>query len=148
MPQLKKLNFKIHINAPMEKVWHQMLDPEPYSKWTSAFCEGSYYEGSWDAGQSIRFLSPTGEGMVSKIAENRKYQFISIRHEGFIEKGKDVFDSEPVKQSLPAYENYTFQSEGGGTDVVVDMDSTESYEKYFLETWPKALQKLKEISEA
>jgi hypothetical protein len=27
-----------------------MLEPDTYRKWTEAFTEGSYYEGSWDKG--------------------------------------------------------------------------------------------------
>lgn len=53
---MKKLRFAIKINSPEEKVWKTMLEPESYRKWTEAFTEGSYYEGSWQKGAKIRFL--------------------------------------------------------------------------------------------
>jgi hypothetical protein len=65
-------------------VWQHITSLESYKHWASAFAEGCYYQGSWDAGSRILFLSPSGDGMVAEIAENRKNEFISIRHIGFI----------------------------------------------------------------
>ena len=56
--------------------------------------------------------------------------------------------SEAVKAWTPAYENYTFNEKGSRTELAVDMDVLPDYEAYMTETWPKALAKLKEISEA
>jgi len=44
-------------------------------------------------------------------------------------------------------ENYTFTNQNGKTVVKVEMDSNQEFKSYFEETWPKALKKLKEISE-
>ena len=33
--------------------------------------------GSWQFGETIRFLAPGGDGMVARIAENRLYEAIS-----------------------------------------------------------------------
>ena len=74
----------ILIQAPRAHVWHTMLTPDTYMQWTAPVCEGSRYEGSWAQGQRIRFLSPSGEGMVAEIAENREGEFISIRQLGFV----------------------------------------------------------------
>lgn len=69
------------IHAPVNHVWHCMLDKPMYEEWTAAFDPTSTYEGSWEQGASIKFLSSTGEGgMISEIAENRPYEFISIKH--------------------------------------------------------------------
>ena len=62
-------HFDILIDAPPERVWRYMLFSPTYERWTSAFCEGSRYEGGWDTGQTIRFMGPNGDGMVSVIAE-------------------------------------------------------------------------------
>jgi hypothetical protein len=144
---MKKLHFVISINSPKEKVWKVMLEPDTYNKWTEAFTEGSYYEGSWDKGAKIRFLSPSGEGMVAVIAENRKYDFISIKHLGYIKGGVEDTESPEVKAWAPAYENYTFTETAGVTEVKVDVDSNEEFEKMFKDIWPKALVKLKQICE-
>lgn len=148
MPMVKRIQFSIDIAAPAPRVFQLMLDPESYKDWTSAFAEGSYYEGSWMQGQRIKFLSPSGDGMVSEIAAHRPNEFTSIRHLGYISKGVEDTQSESVRAWMPAYENYTFTATPEGTKVVVDQDVTEEFEQYVAQAWPKALQRLKVLCEA
>ena len=84
MRNVKQLHFSIVINAPVQTVWQRMLSDVGYRNWTSAFCEGSYFKGSWQQGETIRFLSPSGDGMVATIAEHVPLELISIKHLGFI----------------------------------------------------------------
>jgi uncharacterized protein YndB with AHSA1/START domain len=149
---MKQLHFSTVIDAPKEKVWRTMLDDEPYREWTSAFNPGSYYLGDWSKGSKILFLGPDPEtgkegGMVSRIAENRPYEFISIEHLGIVQDGKEDTTSETARKWTPAFENYTFKEKDGATEVLVDMDIEEEHEKVFGEMWPRALQKLKELAE-
>ncbi len=44
-------------------------------------------------------------------------------------------------------ENYTLKENGGTTELNIDMDSNAEFKNYFSETWPKALEKVKELSE-
>jgi hypothetical protein len=142
-----RLHFSIHIDAPKQVVWDVMLGDETYRKWTAAFCEGSYYEGSWNQGEHIRFLSPEGEGMSSIIAENRPGEFMSIRHIGVLKNGVEDTDSEQVRKWAPAFENYTLIASNGGTELSIDLDIEPEYEKFMNEAWPKALATLKSICE-
>ncbi|NWF90348.1 MAG: SRPBCC domain-containing protein [Ignavibacteriaceae bacterium] len=148
---MEKLHFKIEIDAPKEKVWNTMLEDKTYRIWTEAFAPGSHYVGSWEKGSKILFLGP-GEngklgGMVSKIKENRKYDFLSIEHLGMVNDGKEDTSSDEVKNWAGALENYTFKEKNGKTEVVVEMDSNENYSEMFNDMWPKALKKLKELAE-
>jgi uncharacterized protein YndB with AHSA1/START domain len=147
MSMNKHMQFAVEITAPVTTVSRIMLDPESYRDWTSAFAEGSYYEGSWEEGQHIRFMAPNGEGMVSEIAEHRANEFISIRHIGSIANGVVDTDSESVRAWAPAYENYTFTATDGGTRVTVDQDVTRDFEAYIAAAWPKALERLKALCE-
>ena len=144
---MKRLRFSAAIAASKQDVWNRMLEPDSYRAWTAAFGEGSYYEGSWNKGAKIRFLSPGGDGMTAEIAENRPFEFVSIRHRGIIKNGVDDTESPAARAWTPAYENYTFTEKDGVTEVVVDVDVNERYEKMFRDTWPKALRRLKEICE-
>jgi len=144
---MEKLNFSIKINAPREKVYKMMLEDESYRKWTEAFYPGSYAETDWKKGSKALFLGPDKDGMVSRIAENIPNEFVSIEHLGLVNKGVEDTTSEAAKPWAGAMENYTFRDSEGGTEVLVDMDSDENYSKMFNEMWPKALGKLKEISE-
>jgi uncharacterized protein YndB with AHSA1/START domain len=149
---MEKLNFKIEINAPKEKVWNTMLEDTTYRLWTTPFNEGSYYKGDWSKGSKIVFLGPNPEtgkegGMVSRIAENKLYEYISIEHLGIINDGVEDTTSDEVKAWAGAFENYSFKERDGKTEVLVDLDSNEEYAEMFQGMWPKALQKLKELAE-
>jgi hypothetical protein len=148
----QRLHFSIDVNAPKKKVWDTMLRDDTYRVWTSTFNpKGSWFEGDWKQGSSIKFLGPDDkggiQGMVSRIKENRPQEFVSIEHLGFIQDGKEDTTSDAVKQWTPAYENYALKEKNGVTEVQVDMDTDECHRQMFEEMWPKALQKLKELSE-
>ena len=99
------------------------------------------------SGERIHFLAPSGDGMVSEIAENRPGAYISIRHLGFLVKGVEDTESDAVRAWAPAYENYTFVDKNGGTELSVEMD-IESKEKETFDTmWSDALARLKEIAD-
>ena len=144
----KRLQFETVIAAPVERVFATMIDNAGYREWTRPFCEGSYFRGEWREGQPIRFLSPSGSGMVSEIAELRPNAYISIRHLGFInDQGVEDTTSEAIRAWAPAYENYSFQAVPDGTLLRIDQDIADEYEAYMQRTWPQALSKLKAICE-
>jgi uncharacterized protein YndB with AHSA1/START domain len=140
-------HFDILIQAPREHVWATMLQSPTYEQWTSAFCEGSRFEGSWDAGQAIRFFGPDGSGMVSEIAEHRPAEFLSIRHLGFFANGQEDTTSDAVRAWAPCFENYRFTDEGTGTRLRVEADVFGDHEAFMAQTWPLALQGLKTLCE-
>lgn len=148
---MKTLHFEIHINAPVEKVWHTMLDDSTYREWTNVFSPGSYFIGDWSEGSKISFVGPDEKGqlggLIGTIAVNRKYEFVSIKYLGVIQNGVENTDSEIMKDWIGATEKYTFKEENNETTVFVELDTTDSEAAYFEETWPKALEKLKEIAE-
>lgn len=148
---MEKLHFSITINEPKEKVWNTMLGEDSYKKWADVFMDGSHYVGDWDKGSKILFLGPNKsgkmEGMVSRIKENRLYEYVSIEHIGFVQNGEEDTSSDEVKKWAGALENYTFKENNGTTEVLVDMDTNEQYKEMFEDLWPKALQKLKQLAE-
>lgn len=143
---MEKISFSTIINAPREKVWNTMLEKDTYQEWTTAFHEGSTYEGSWDEGSEITFIGPSEDGsmsgMYAVIAANRPYEFVSIKHLGEIKDG--VKSPWSVSEG---YENYTFKDTDGGTEVFVELTVPTEWKDMFNEMWPKALVKLKEIAE-
>lgn len=144
---MQTMTFTVHIKASRERVWNTMLDADSYREWTRPFMEGSYYEGSWDEGATIRFLSPSGEGMVAIVERNQPHEFISIRHLGFVAHGKDDTTSEAVTSWAPAHENYRFEAVGGGTQLTVEQDMLDDYVPMMEAAWPKALDALRALCE-
>ncbi len=157
---MEKLQFKVSINAPVTKVYdfmHGTSSKSTYEQWTSLFNPTSTFEGSWDKGSKILFIGvdEKGEkgGMVSKIAENIPNQFVSIQHYGLLKEGKEITEGPEVEKWANGFENYTLE-ESATTDgkpttttVTVDLDTTEDFVDYMNESYPKALDKLKEICE-
>jgi len=143
------LFFPILIKSPISTVYSTMLDK--FVDWTSVFSPGSYYEGSWEKGASIRFLTNDEDGslvgMLSQINENIPEKLIAIAHIGVVEKGKELTTGPEAEVWKGALENYTFQETEQGTLVIVAQDTTETYIDYFTKTYPEALLKLKEICE-
>jgi len=143
----KTLEFVASIHAPRSLVWNVMLEPSTYAEWTSAFCDGSRFDGSWEQGAKIRFLAHGGDGMSSEIAENRLHEYVSIRHLGEIVGGVEDFTSDKVRSWAPAYENYAFADAPDGTELRVSVDVLPEYEQYMRDTFPKALERLKVLCE-
>ena len=151
---MKKLQFKVSINAPVTRVYDVMLgtrSKSTYDQWTSLFNPTSTYEGSWGKGNKILFIGvdEKGEkgGMVSKIAENIPNRFVSIHHYGLLKADKEITEGPEVEKWANGFENYTFEENNGTTTVTVDLDTTEDFVGYMKQTYPKALDKLKELCE-
>ena len=160
---MKKLQFKVSINTPVTSIYDFMLginNKSTYEQWASVFNPTSTYEGSWDKGNKILFIGvdENGEkgGMVSRIAENIPNRFVSIQHYGLLKADKEITEGPEVEKWANGFENYTFEENNshsddpvgrGTTTVTVDLDSPEDFEGYMNLTYPKALDKLKELCE-
>jgi hypothetical protein len=145
---MEKINFSASINAPREKVWKVLWDDSSYRKWTSVFMEGSYAKtDNWKEGSKVLFLDGKGSGMVSRVAANRPNEYMSFEHLGMVMDGKEDVSSEKVKEWAGALENYTLKEANGKTELSVDMDISDEYKDYFTETWPKAMEQIKSLSE-
>jgi hypothetical protein len=110
------------------------------------------HEGEFVVGENVDFLGPDQNGqlggMISRVADVRKYEFISFEHLGYNMNGMRDTESESMKALFPSYENYTFEKVAEDTTrVKVYMESDPSYSDMMAGLWPKALNKLKEICE-
>jgi hypothetical protein len=151
---MRKLQFKVSINAPVTRIYDFMLginNKSTYEQWTSLFNPTSTYEGSWDKGNKILFVGvdENGDkgGMVSRIAEIIPNRFVSIQHYGLYIAGKENTEGPEVEKWANGFENYTFEDNNGTTTVTVDLDTAEDLLDYMNETYPNALAKLKELCE-
>lgn len=152
---MKTIQYKKEIQAPATKVYRTMLgldNIKTYEKWTAAFGPTSTYEGSWDKGSKIYFVGTDKEGnrggMISEIVENIANEFISIRHYGILKGTQEITEGPEVASWAGNLENYSFKEHQGITTVTVTSEVPEDYLDYFNTTWSKALDKLKELSEA
>src|SRR5687768_8654039 len=113
---MEKKKFQTTINAPKEKVWNALWNPDKYREWTAIFSEGSTVKtDNWKEGSKVLFLDAKGSGMVSKVAANHPNEFMSFEHQGVVLDGKEFTDEEHTKGWAGALENYTLKGQNGNT---------------------------------
>ena len=85
--------------------------------------------------------------MYSSIEIKIPYDLIAIKHNGMVKDGKELPVDEKTKEWAGATETYTLTEEAGSTKLTVEIDITEDMQQYFKDTFPKALDKVKSLSE-
>lgn len=147
---MERLQFKTVIDAPRSKVWNILWDDDTYRKWTSVFSADSHAVTDWKKGSKVLFLDGKGSGMVSTVAENIPNEYMSIKHLGEVRDGVEDTTSERVKKwgAGDAQENYTLKDVDGKTELTIDLDMSEEFKDYFVDAFPKALDKVKELAES
>lgn len=144
---MQREEFKVSINATKEKVWNVLWDDATYRKWTSVFGEGSHYVSDLEEGSKVKFLGEKDSGMLSEVAEKRMNEYMGFRHIGMIMDGVEDTTSEKVKNWSGAMETYRLDDNNGNTELTVGLDMNDEYRDMFMDLFPKALQKIKELSE-
>ncbi len=149
------MQFRKNINAPATKVYNTMIGRETFRQWTAVFnpssdFEGGGVEGSWDKGSKILFVGSGQDGkrggMVGYIRENIPNEYVSIEYAGILDGDEELTEG-PVAEEWQGFENYTFEAHDGVTTVTVTIDVNDQMVDYFQKTYPRALDKLKEICE-
>ncbi|WP_144282932.1 SRPBCC domain-containing protein [Chryseobacterium echinoideorum] len=139
---MKKLHYQIKINAEPEKVWTTLWEDMHYRQWSSAFCKGSFYQGTLDEGSTVKFFDPENNGMYSQVIKNVPNQEMVFLHQGEIHDGIEV-----PQDWENATESYVLQEFNNETFLKVEVNSSEEFEKFFEEAFPKALQNVKNLAE-
>jgi hypothetical protein len=142
-------HFKKQISAPREKVWDILWGDETYPVWVHAFSppgsEGSTARTDWQKGSKVLFVDSSGSGMVSTVHDRIDNEFMSFKHLGEFIDGVEKIDENAGWYG--AMENYTLKEVDGKTELTIDIDLTEEFQDHFDEAWPKALEKVRELSE-
>jgi uncharacterized protein YndB with AHSA1/START domain len=143
------LNLSTIINAPVETVWHKMLDSETYKIWTAAFEPGSFYEGSWDLGSDIIFKSGQEGGLAGKISQNEYLKVVEITYKEMINNDGTTLEMPVEFGSMSGLkERYTFSAISDvETKLDIYLETLESFSQDMADKWPLALEKLKAICE-
>ncbi|MDN3692701.1 SRPBCC domain-containing protein [Chryseobacterium tructae] len=139
---MEQLSYEIEINAEPEKVWSVLWGDITYRQWTTAFTEGSFYEGTLEENNIVKFLDPKHNGMysrVEKVIPNEEIQFL---HLGEIYEGIEV-----AKDWGDATESYFLEEYDEGTVLKIMIKTTAEFKTFFEEKFPKALNIIKHLSE-
>jgi hypothetical protein len=144
---MKTLEFKISINASTEKIWKILWDDTTYRDWVSVFCEGTYAISSWNEGDKIHFLTPTGDGMNSLIDKKIENQYMAFKHISELKNFEEMPIDNATAEWTGCMETYELIEDENLVFLVVKIDTLEKYVDYFNTTFQKGLERVKQLSE-
>ena len=137
----------IDIDAPPERVWDVLLDDATYRQWTAEFMVGSYAETDWQEGSTVRFLDPSGSGLLGHIAASRHPELVDIEYDGLVADGKDDTESDHAREYRGSKETYRLTRTPSGTHLDLSADMAEQYYDDMVAAWDRALAKAKALAE-
>ena len=145
----KTIKKSIVINATPEQAWNALLDHENYKIWAGEFSPGSYADTDWKEGSKVVFTDGSGYGILGRVIKHEPNHIISFEYDSVLEKGEENSTSESSLTIKGAHETYILTQNDDKTltlDIAADM--WEEYYDDMVEAWDRALNKIKELSEA
>ena len=143
-----KLTYSIDIAADAGKIWRVLFEKHSYEQWASPFAEGSTYTGTMAQGERIKFHNGTYEGMYADVERLSAEEYVEFRHIGMLGKnGEELPLDEEAKKWSGALETYRLTKSVKGVLLEVTVDSDESFVEYMNETFPRALEIVRSLSE-
>ena len=140
---MKLLEFKTQINATPEKVWEVLFTQDAYKKWASALNEGTYYEGNWEEGTTMRFLDADNNGMYNIVEKNIPNRELKMTHLGWIYDG--VLTPQDWEDSTVSY---ILEPNENGTLLTGKVNSLDEFVDFFNSKYPQNFEKVKKLSES
>jgi len=139
---METLSFEIEINATPEKVWDVLWGEITYRQWTTAFTEGSFYQGTLEEGTIVKFFDPKNNGMYSRVEKNIPHEEMKFLHLG------EIYDGVESPQDWgEATESYILEENEDGTKLKSEIQTPAEFKEFFEEKFPKALGIIKNLSE-
>ena len=138
----------IDVDASPERVWDVLLDDATYRQWTAEFMAGSYAVTDWQEGSAVRFLDPSGSGMLGHIVASRRPELVDIEFDGLVADGKDDTESDHAREYRGSRETYRLSRTPNGTRLDISADMGEQYYDDMVAAWDRALAKAKALAEA
>lgn len=137
----------IDVDAPRERVWDVLLDDTTYRQWTAEFMAGSYADTDWREGSTVRFLDPSGSGMLGRVVASRRPELVDIEYQGLVADGQDDTTSDGAREYRGARETYRLTETGGGTHLAIAADMAEQHYDDMAAAWDRALAVVKALAE-
>jgi uncharacterized protein YndB with AHSA1/START domain len=142
---MEKMQFSIEIQANKEKVWKTLRDDKTFRDWSSIIDEGTYMKGVMKEGNEVEFMSSVGGyGVTSLVEKLDANEFVLFRHSADTQKnGKKNRE----KERTGGMESYTLTQKNNTTLLTIEMDIPPGQEETFQTRVPKALARIKVLSE-
>ncbi len=143
---INRLKFSIEIASEKTTIWKALWNESSYREWVSVFFEGSYVvTDNWKEGSKVHFLAPNQSGIYSIIEKHIPNNIIQFKHIGNVVEGKEQSIDAETKKWSGAMETYRLTEEKNAITLEVEIDVMDEHLEFMKNTFPKALNKIKEI---
>lgn len=142
---MKQMYFEVVIQASREKVWKVLWDDRTLRQWAGVIDPGTYMLGELEEGKTVQFNSQEGYGVTSFVEKLIPNEFVLLKHKA---DTKDYGSSDREDQWTGGSESYTLNESDGVTTLILEFDVPEELEEIMDTSYPKALTKIKELSES
>lgn len=141
---MKEIQFSVEINAPKETVWNTLWQDKTLRDWAGIIDPGTHLVGELKEGGEIQFISANGYGVTSLVDKLVVNEFLLFKHSA---DTQEEGTRERAKEWTGGVESYSLTERNGVTALLVAFDVPPEQEEYFMANYPKALQRVKELSE-
>ncbi len=141
---MKEMQFRVEINASKERVWDTLWQDKTLRQWAGIIDPGTHMVGGLKEGNEIQFISGNGYGVTSLVEKLVPGEFALLRHSA---DTQDEGKRERAQQWTGGKESYSLTEKDGTTTLTFVCDVPPELEKYFKVTYPKALERVKVLSE-
>jgi len=142
------IDKSIEIHAPKSKVGFVLTDPKMTAIWCSEFMPGSYMEGEWKEGGTVRYLDGSNQGLRGTVTHYNPESMLRVEYNAEITNGVEYTDSEEAKKWVGTYDEWHLSEENGVTTLRLESKAPKEYYEDFLEMWDITLEKVKELAES
>ncbi|MFP2996857.1 hypothetical protein ABN763_13150 [Spongiivirga sp. MCCC 1A20706] len=142
---INRLEFTIDIKAEKSTIWEALWNETNYRKWVSVFYEGSYaVTDGWKEGTKVHFLAPDKSGIYSIVEKHIPNEYIEFKHIGNVVDGKEKPLNEETKKWSGATEIYKLIEGKDANTLKVEIDVMDEHLEFMSETFPEALEIVKD----
>ena len=146
--KINRLTFSIDIKAEKTKIWNALWNDSSYREWASIFFEGSYaISENWKEGTTVYFLAPDKSGIFSVIEKHIPNKIIQFKHIGNVLEGKEQPIDDETKKWSGTTEIYSLSKGIDCITLTIEIDVLEEHMDFMTTKLPKALEKVKNISQ-
>lgn len=138
------MHFEIAIQAPKETVWKILWEDGTLRQWAGIVDPGTYMLGELVEGKTVQFNSEEGYGVTSLVEKLITNEYVLLKHKA---DTKENGNHDREDQWTGGTESYTLNETDGATTLILELDVPEELEEIMSTSYPKALNKVKELSE-
>lgn len=142
---MKEMQFQVEIHATKQEVWNTLWQNETFRQWASVIDPETYMVGELKEGNEVQFISSHGGyGVTSLVEKLTPNEFLLLRHSA---DTQDEGQRNRAKEWTGGTESYSLVESGDGVILTVTFDVPLEQEEYFKLNYPKALERIKVLTE-